>query len=59
MDSRCAWCGTFLPRSSQSHARVSHAICIACFDELERALHRSGLRTAEGARSSLANARPP
>ncbi len=40
----CAWCGMVLEHCTSPDKRVSHTICGGCFEELQSALSRSGLR---------------
>jgi hypothetical protein len=46
MGRRCAWCETVLPSHGGAYSPASTAICLGCFEELEMALARSGLRSA-------------
>lgn len=54
MGRRCAWCETVLPAHGGAWSPASDSICRGCFEELEVALTRSGLRFA----SRSAPARP-
>lgn len=44
MGRRCAWCETVLPAHGGAWSPASDSICRGCFEELEVALTRSGLR---------------
>ena len=46
MGRRCDWCQTVLPSHGGACSPASSSICRGCFEELELALARSGLRTA-------------
>ena len=63
MGRRCAWCETVLPSHGGACSPASSSICRGCFEELEIALVRSGLRSsrlAEGSsRLAEANAEGP
>jgi hypothetical protein len=50
MGRRCAWCETVLPAHGGAWSPASDAVCRGCFEELEIALARTGLRF--GAQSS-------
>lgn len=56
METVCAWCRIDLSESRESRSPVSHAICGACSDELERAMRQSGLRPTRQA-AHVADAR--
>lgn len=52
----CAWCQTILPTHGGAYSPASEAICRGCFEELEGALVRSGLRFRENASPSAQRA---
>lgn len=56
MGRRCAWCESILPPQGYACSPASDAICRGCFEELELALARSGMRLP--GRSSAASADP-
>jgi len=57
MGRRCAWCEVLLPpKGGAVWSRASELICCGCFEELEVALARTGLRfgpkASEGGRAA-------